>query len=141
MKIKFKKLDKNAKIPHKAHTTDAGFDLVCTSKEYDTVNNVLVFGTGLAIQLPDNHVGFLVPRSSVFKTGLSLANSCGILDAGYSGEIKFNFICNDRLRKNYEIGDRIGQLIIMPYPQVEFEQVDELEETERGSGGFGSSGR
>ena len=138
-KIKFKKLNPNAVIPTRAKPGDAGADLVAISKEWDEVNQVLTFDTGIAVQIPIGSVGLLVPRSSVYKTGLTLCNTCGILDEGYRGSIQFKFYPGDRPKKNYEIGDRIGQLVIVPYINYPFIEVEELDETERGSGGFGST--
>lgn len=139
MKVKFKKLNKNAVTPFRAHPNDAGLDLTSTSKEYCSDTNTLTFGTSLAIQLPKGYVGLLVPRSSVYKTGLSLSNCCGILDADYSGEIKFKYYIDSRPKKNYEIGDRIGQLIVIKLDQYDLEEVERLDDTERGEGSFGSS--
>lgn len=143
MKVKIKKLHPDAVIPKYAHPgEDAGVDLTAISREYDEENEVYSYKTGLAIQVPKGHVGLIFPRSSIYKSDLSLSNAVGVIDSGYTGEISFKF----KMTKDapvitaYSVGDRIGQLIIMPYPQVEFEEVDELDETERGSSGFGSSG-
>ena len=151
MEVKIKKLNPNAVFPRKAHPTDAGFDLVAVSKEYDDDNNV-VYGAGLAFEIPVGYVGLLFPRSSNAKKDLMLSNSVGCIDAGYRGEVTFKFkrlFCElwekDEFHglaedKQYDIGDRIGQLIIMPIPDIEFVEADELSETDRGEGGFGSSG-
>jgi dUTP pyrophosphatase len=141
MELKVKLLNDSAKLPAYAKPGDFGLDLTATSKEYDSVNDVLIFGTGLSVEIPVGHVGFIFPRSSVYKTGLSLANSVGCIDAGFRGEIKVLFYTGNRPKKNYEVGDRIAQLAIIPFPYVNIKQVDELSETERGSGGFGSSGK
>jgi dUTP pyrophosphatase len=141
MKIKFKKLNPNASVPTKAHEHDAGFDLTCVSKGLE--GKSFVYGTGLAIQIPEGHVGLVFPRSSISKKDLILSNSVGVIDCGYIGEIMFKFkrtLVGDSLANIYEIGDRIGQLIIMPIPSIEFEEVSELEQTERGQGGYGSTG-
>ena len=116
-------------------------DLVATSKFYDDFDNVC-YGTGLAIEIPEGHVGLLFPRSSISKTDLTLRNSVGIIDSGYRGEITFKF--NNILMSScepYNVKERIGQLIIMPYPIIEFEEVEELSTTERGEGGYGSTGK
>lgn len=139
MKVKIKRLSENAVIPTYAKDGDAGMDLVATSKEYDKNGNV-VFGTSLAFEIPKGYVGLLFPRSSNAKMDLLLSNSVGVLDSGYRGEVLFKFKITLRDAYMYEIGDRIGQLIIMPYPTIEFEEVEELSETERGSGGYGSTG-
>ena len=140
MKIKIKKLHKNAIIPTCAKNGDAGMDLVATSESYDEFGNI-VYGTGLSFEIPKGYVGLLFPRSSNSKKDLILSNSVGVLDSGYRGEVmfKFKFSNCDYSENTYEIGDRIGQLIILPYPQIKFEEVEDLSKTERGYGGFGST--
>ena len=146
MKVKIKKLHSDAVIPKYAKVGDSGMDIVAMSKEYDEHGNV-VYGTGLAFEIPENHFGLLCPRSSLSKYCLRLSNNLGILDSSYRGEVLFKFkpsggsIVDESSSGQYNIGDRIGQIIILPYPQIEFEVVEELSETERGQGGFGSSGR
>ena len=140
-KVKIKRLHKDAVIPSYSRQGDAGMDLVATSKFYDDFDNVC-YGTGLAIEIPEGHVGLLFPRSSISKTDLTLRNSVGIIDSGYRGEITFKF--NNILMSScepYNVKERIGQLIIMPYPTIKFEEVEELSTTERGEQGFGSSGK
>ena len=151
MKVKIKKLGKDAIIPRYAKDQDAGLDLVATSKTYDENGNV-VYGTDLAFEIPKGYVGLLFPRSSNAKKDLLLSNSVGVIDSGYRGEVMMKFKNSmgfvEKTNKGkifhhletYKIGDRIGQLIIIPYPTIEFEEVEELSETERGSGGFGSTG-
>lgn len=90
MKIKIKKLSSDAVMPTKAHPTDAGFDLVATSRNIDDYGN-LVYGTGLAFEIPEGYVGFLFPRSSISKKNLILTNSVGVLDCHYPGEVTFKF--------------------------------------------------
>jgi dUTP pyrophosphatase len=139
MKVKIKKLDENAVIPEYAKDGDAGMDLTCVKVE-NKVDKV-VYSTGLAMEIPEGHVGLLFPRSSIHKKALTLANSVGVIDSGYRGEIKFIFRAAIAQEfSQYEPGDRVGQIIIMPYPKIEFEEVEELDETERGDGGFGSTG-
>jgi dUTP pyrophosphatase len=140
-KVKIKRLHKDAVIPSYSRQGDAGMDLVATSKFYDDFDNVC-YGTGLAIEIPEGHVGLLFPRSSISKTDLTLRNSVGIIDSSYRGEIvlKFNNILMSSCEP-YNVKERIGQLIIMPYPTIEFEEVEELSTTERGAQGFGSSGK
>ena len=140
MKIRFKKLSASAVMPRKAHASDAGFDLTCT--RYEVTNGELfTYHTDIAVEIPEGHVGFLFPRSSIYKQDLLLTNSVGVIDSGYRGEVMFKFkpICHD-VKKHYQVGDRIGQLIIIPYPKVEFVEADELSDSERGEGGYGSSG-
>lgn len=167
MEIKVKKISPNAVMPKKTHKSDAGFDLTATSKEYDNDGNV-VYGTGLAFEIPEGFVGLLFPRSSNSKRHLILSNSVGILDSGYRGEVMFKFkttcqtinplkfawallfrkkrIASEVINvftngKDYDIGDRIGQMIIIPYPKIDFIETEELSETDRGCGGYGSSGK
>ena len=140
MKVKIKKLVENAVIPTYAKKGDAGMDLTATSKTYDERGNV-VYGTGIAVEIPNGYVGFVFPRSSICKTDLLLTNSVGVIDSGYRVEIMAKFSYVHMHNKKYEIGDRIAQLIIMPYPIIEFVESEELSETERGDGGYGSSGK
>jgi dUTP pyrophosphatase len=140
-KVKIKRLHKDSIIPSYSRKGDAGMDLVATSKFYDDFDNVC-YGTGLALEIPEGYVGLLFPRSSISKTDLTLRNSVGIIDSGYRGEITFKF--NNILMSScepYNVKERIGQLIIMPYPTIEFEEVEELSTTERGEGGYGSTGK
>jgi dUTP pyrophosphatase len=140
-KVKIKRLHKDAVIPSYSRQGDAGMDLVATSKFYDDFDNVC-YGTGLAIEIPEGYVGLLFPRSSISKTDLTLRNSVGIIDSSYRGEIvlKFNNILMSSCEP-YNVKERIGQLIIMPYPTIEFKEVEELSTTERGAQGFGSTGK
>lgn len=147
LKVKIKKLSENAVIPSYAHIGDGGMDLTATSIKGDEYGNY-EYGTGLAVAIPEGHIGLIFPRSSICKLTLSLSNSVGVIDHGYLGEIKFKFkptmklpINTEEVKSMYEVGDRIGQLIIVPFPKVELEEVEELSDTERGEGGFGSSGK
>lgn len=156
LKVKIKRLHKDAVIPKYAKTGDAGMDLTAISKSYDVYGNT-VYDTGLAFEIPEGYVGLLFPRSSNSKTDLRLTNSVGVLDSGYRGSVSFKFR-NDNLlilegfskndllsgaiefSEEHKIGDRIGQIIVLPYPQIEFEEVEELTKTDRGESGFGSTG-
>lgn len=149
MIVKIKKTHENAVIPQYAKKGDAGLDLTATSKHIDTDGNV-VYGTGIAVEIPQGYVGLLFPRSSNSKKMLMLTNSVGVIDSGYRGEIllKFKSItesCFSRFKggnsPEYNTGDKVGQLIILPYPQITFKEVDELSESERGTGGYGSTGK
>ena len=142
MEVKIKKLVEGAIIPKYAKIGVAGMDLTATSKWYDDDNNVC-YGTGIAMEIPKGYVGLVFPRSSNAKQDLILSNSVGVIDSGYRGEITFKFkLVDDRhLAKDYNVGDRVGQIIIMPYPKIEFVEVSELSETDRGNGGYGSSGK
>lgn len=142
MEVKIKKLVKGAVIPKYAKEGDAGMDLTATSKWYDDDNNVC-YGTGIAMEIPKGYVGLVFPRSSNAKQDLILSNSVGVIDSGYRGEITFKFklVEGRHLAKDYNIGDRVGQIIILPYPIIDFIEVEQLSETERGNGGYGSSGK
>lgn len=139
MKVRIKKLVKEAVVPKYAKPGDAGMDLTATSKFNDEFGCV-VYGTGLAFEIPTGYVGLLFPRSSNAKKDLLLSNSVGVIDSGYRGEVMFKFKTTDINGCQYEIGDRIGQIIIMPFPQIEFVEANELSTTERGEGGFGHTG-
>lgn len=139
MKVKIKKLHPDAVIPQYAKPGDAGLDLVAVTETWNKANTMVTYDTGLAIEIPDGYVGLVFPRSSISKTILSLSNSVGVIDSGYRGPIMFKFRYPEE-GPVYDTGDRVAQLIIMPYPQIEFEEVEELSSTERGEGGFGSTG-
>jgi dUTP pyrophosphatase len=139
MKVKFKKLHPAAVTPSYAKLGDAGLDI--TAVNLQDWHDQVTYMTGIAVEIPEGYVGLLFPRSSVRKYHLSLSNSVGVLDSGYRGEIQFTFNKNNGPASyKYKIGDRIGQLVIIPYPTIELEEVDQLSESERGEGGFGSSG-
>lgn len=137
--VKYVVLDNNAVEPKFARIGDAGADLTATSKEIN--GNIITYGTGIAMSIPRGHVGLLFPRSSVYKKDISMANSVGVIDSGYRGEIMLKYRFNkDTISNTYTIGDRIGQIVIVPIPEVELEKVDQLSSSERGEGGFGSTG-
>jgi dUTP pyrophosphatase len=115
--------------------------LVATSVSEDRKRNIITYGTGIAVEIPEGNVGYIFPRSSVYKHQVSLANCVGVIDSSYRGEIFLKFRIVQPHISRYTVGDKIGQLIIQPYPEIEFEEVDELNESDRGEGGFGSSGR
>lgn len=165
MKINIKKLDEKAVIPIYASEGDAGMDLIAISADFSN-EQYIEYGTGLAIEIPEGYVGLIFPRSSNSKKDLQLCNSVGIIDSGYRGEIKLRYrrIINPGDKRTfivpatfglnasdttyklmsdfaiYEIGDRVGQLMIIPYPKIHFNEVEELSKTNRGAGGFGSTG-
>lgn len=141
MIIKFKPLHPDAVAPSKAHTTDAGFDLVCTSVIEDRRHNCVSYGTGLAIEIPLGHVGLVFPRSSVYKEDIDLTNCVGVIDSGYRGEILMKYRILQPHIHRYSVGDRIGQIIILPYPDIEFVESVELSDSDRGANGYGSTGR
>lgn len=190
MRVKIKRLHPDAVIPKKAHTTDAGFDLVATSRVF-AADGTATYGTGLAVDIPQGYVGLLFPRSSIYKQDQMQTNSVGVIDAGYHGEVMVKmkptliYIDNPGIIPNqatrpdqhdgtdqtdastqmvtfhgrsedypdvpdghlpfpfraYEVGERIAQLVIIPYPDILFEETDEFPASERDKGGFGSSGK
>lgn len=150
MEVRIKKLHPNAVIPTYAKDGDAGMDLTAVTKSYDRDGNI-VYGTGLAFEIPKGYVGLVFPRSSLSRLDIALSNCVGVIDSGYRGEVTVKFkpamlfnreqrpiILNNRI---YEVGERVAQIIIIPYPQITFIEADELSETERGAGGYGSSGK
>lgn len=129
-------------IPVFAHPGDAGADLVAAESVVLPPGGRALVATGVRIALPDGYVGFVVPRSGLAtKHGITVLNAPGTVDAGYRGEIKVT-ILNTDADESYAIavGDRIAQLIVMPVPPVRFVPVSELPASERGEGGFGSTG-
>ena len=169
MLVKIKKLNNAAVLPHYATVGAAGMDITAISKTFDKDGNA-VYGTGLAFEIPEGYVGLLFPRSSVSKTGLGLTNCVGVVDSDYRGEVTLKFksllrmvkdpvivakiyasqvlttddnvaVANIWGNEDYQVGDRVAQMIIIPYPHIEWEEVTELSETKRGDGGYGHTGR
>lgn len=154
MKVNFKKLNPLASIPLRSKEGDAGYDM--TAVDIELKDNILTVHTGIAIEIPRGYAGFLFPRSSICKTDLSLTNSVGVIDSNYRGEIMCKFRINDTVIEQnndnlyiinsrnkprlYSVGDRCCQLIILPVPDITFEEQSELSSSERGTGGFGSTG-
>ena len=151
MKIKIKKLHPDAVIPSYAKAGDAGMDMIAIDSTISADGLYVEYGTGIAVEVPEGYVGLLFPRSSVSKTTMVLANHVGVVDSGYRVEIKFRFkdlnmqqdfdgswYCDETV---YEVGNKIGQLVILPYPQIELVEATELSDSDRGDGGFGSSGK
>lgn len=153
LNVKIKKLYEDSKLPLYANEGDACADLFAHSVKSAENNRdpFLEYGTGVAVKIPDGYVGLVFPRSSISKTPYILANGVGVIDSGYLGEIKLRYKIDPTLVEHaqygnvdveyYDIGDRIGQLMIIPYPKIKFEEVEELPKTDRGEGGFGSSGK
>ena len=140
VKVRFKKLHPEAIIPSYAKPGDAGMDMTAISIMDDEGFQV-TYGTGIAVEIPEGYVGLIFPRSSIRKYQIELTNSVGVIDSGYRGEIQFTFNKTAGVpSKRYAVGDRIGQLIIMPYPTVIPIESDTLSDTDRGQGGFGSTG-
>lgn len=139
--VKVKKLHSNAVLPSYSKEGDAGLDLTVT-EVLDNSRQKVKFGFGIAMEIPKGYVGLIFPRSSVHKTKLTLSNCVGVVDSGYRGEVMSIFRKIREVRDpEYKVGDRVAQIIIIPYPTINIVESEELSETERGSGGFGSSGR
>lgn len=138
--INIKKTNELAIIPKYAHSTDAGMDLVAVSM--NETDKYIEYDTGIAIEIPKGYVGLVFPRSSVSKLDLVQANSVGVIDSSYRNSIKVRF---KKLKDNgvcvYVPGERIAQLIILPYPMIGFNEVEKLSDSDRGLDGFGSTGK
>lgn len=140
--VKIQFLRHDATMPEQMHEHDAGYDLYATSVE--ETPHYIEYGTGLALAIPTGWVGLLFPRSSVSKKDLALANSVGVVDSGYRGEVRLRFKHaltppEQEGFKIYQVGERVGQLVLMQVPKVQFQMVDTLVESSRGLGGFGST--
>ena len=144
MQVRIKKLNENAVIPSYAKNGDAGMDLIATSIIGEEPFQI-TYGLGIALEIPKGFVGLVFPRSSIRKTRLQLSNSVGVIDSGYRGELQatFNKIHTtiENQKNDYKVGDRVAQIMIIPHPDIQFEEADELSDTERGEGGFGSTGK
>jgi len=139
--VKVKKLDPNAVIPSYSKVGDAGMDLTIT-KEIENTSFSVSYGFGIAMEIPKGYVGLVFPRSSVRNQDLILSNCVGVIDSGYRGEIQATFKKTNGLDSlKYNVGERGAQIIILPYPQVFMTEVPELSDSERGEGGFGSTGK
>jgi dUTP pyrophosphatase len=139
MKIQVQKLHPEAYLPEQASEGAAGFDLVAMSVDGLVMSDkyLYTYRTGLAVAIPEGYVGLLFPRSSVSKTGASLANCVGVLDPDYRGEVMLKFYHTDEAP--YPARCRVGQLVVVPAPKVEFVEVSQLDTTVRDTGGFGST--
>jgi len=139
MRIEVKKLSEEAVIPTRANSGDAGLDLTATSMTF--TEDYIEYGTGLAFEIPEGYVGLIFARSSISKMAHSVANAVGVIDACYRGEVKIRMrYKKDRALEWYKVGDRVAQLVVMPCWPGNLVEVNELSKTDRGSGGFGSSG-
>ncbi len=175
MNLKVKLLYPDSKLPTRAHPTDAGLDLYCHRRESPkgVIHSAQQFYyTGIAVEIPEGHVGLIFPRSSISNTNHRLVNAVGVIDHGYDGEVQLRFdespasaltvvqaligmaggeVDPERIARartnhteiinaEYQVGDRIGQLVIVPCLVLDVEEVKELSESVRGRGGFGSTG-
>lgn len=140
LKVKVKKLDTNAVIPTYSKDGDAGMDLTIT-REIENTSFSVSYGFGIAMEIPKGYVGLVFPRSSVRNQDLILSNCVGVIDSGYRGELQATFKKTNGLDSlKYKVGERGAQIVILPYPKVSMVESEELSDTERGSGGFGSTG-
>ncbi len=138
--VKVKKLDPNAVIPTYSKDGDAGMDLTITDIKENTTFSIS-YGFGIAMEIPKGYVGLVFPRSSVRNQDLILSNCVGVIDSGYRGELQATFKKTQGLDSiSYNVGERGAQIVILPYPQIRMIESNELSNTERGEGGFGSTG-
>jgi len=147
VEVKIKKLHPNAQIPKYSREGDAGLDLTAVTINYiedqDGRLDILEIGTGLAVEIPFGYVGLIYPRSSIFKFDLMLVNSVGVIDSNYRGELILKYKISDRQKREWLLfgeGDRVAQIVIIPYPQINFVETKDLSDSNRGAHGFGSSG-
>ena len=140
LEVKFKKLVEHALTPEYCTEGSAGMDLTAIDHYYDHDHHFDEYGTGLAIEIPPGYVGLIFPRSSISRKSQMLANCVGVLDSDYRGEIKFRFKRLEDALPEYVVGERVGQLIIMPYPEVQLVEATELDISLRSTNGFGSTG-
>ena len=141
MKIKIKKLDPKAVIPTRGSDAAAGVDLHAPKALVIHPNSNGVVNTGLAVEIPDGYFGAIFARSGMAtRKGLRPANCVGVIDSDYRGEIKVVLHNDSDIIRPVQEGDRVAQLVILPYEPIEFDEVDELNDTDRGIGGFGSTG-
>ena len=143
MKIKIKKLNENAKMPQYGTAYSAGADLYSVEDKTVIMPHKTVFiGTGLAMEIPQGYVGLIFARSGLAcKRSLAPANKVGVIDSDYRGEIKVALHNHSDEEQIIEKGERVAQISIIPYLAVQYEESAELDDTERGQGGFGSTGK
>jgi len=139
MKLFVKKLNSEAVIPTRAHTDDAGSDLYVNGKQIITAHTTMAVGTGISMEIPNGFVGLIWDKSSVGAKGLKTLG--GVIDSGYRGEVKVvvHNLTNDDIV--FEHGQKLAQILIQKVELLDIEEVEELSETKRGEGGFGSTGR
>lgn len=143
MRLPFARLSEAARPPERAHADDAGYDLRAAEAATLAPGERASVGTGIAIAIPDGHAGLVLPRSGLAaRHGIALVNAPGLIDAGYRGEVRVLLLNTDR-QATFEVaaGDRIAQLVVVRHESPEIVELDSLEATARGDGGFGSTGR
>jgi dUTP pyrophosphatase len=144
MNIEIKRLTETARIPERGSSLAAGYDLFADIAEDITIapHTTVMIGTGVAVAIPEGYFGGIFARSGLSaKEGLRPANCTGVVDADYRGEIKVALHNDGNNAKIVESGQKIAQMVVLPFLNVTFEEVSQLDETERGSGGFGSTGK
>jgi dUTP diphosphatase len=143
MELKIKRLTDKAVLPIRAHKSDAGLDLTAvdiTLESNECGQTVVVYHSGLAVEIPEGHVGLLFPRSSIANKSMFMTNGVGVIDAGYRGEIMAKMhITTDGKPAIHQLGERFAQLVVMPIPEITVVEATELSNTDRGNGGYGSS--
>lgn len=139
--LKVKLEHPESKMPTRATDGSAGWDLYAVSETLNGKDRYIEYSIGLSMSIPVGHVGLIFPRSSISKTDVTLANSVGVIDSDYRGIVtaRFKSLIPAGARK-YTVGDRVAQLIVIKLPDIELEQTDTLDDTTRGTGGFGSTG-
>ena len=141
MKIPLIKLDPELPTPRRAHPGDAGVDLYAREATTLAPGAWAAIGTGVAVEIPEGHVGLVAPRSGLaVRHGISIVNGPGVIDSGYRGEIKAVLVNHGREPVGFDRGERIAQLLVIPVTAFEFEEVENLGESTRGHAGFGSTG-
>jgi dUTP pyrophosphatase len=141
--VRFRRLSDSARPPTRAHDGDAGYDLHAAEAAALEPGERASVGTGIAVAIPEGHAGLVLPRSGLAaRHGISVVNAPGLIDAGYRGELRVLLLNTDRER-SFEVvaGDRIAQLLVVRVEGPQLEEASELDETGRGGGGFGSTGR
>lgn len=142
MNVSFQRLDSELPPPHQAHPGDAGWDLVARNDCELSPGERIAVPTGLAVAIPEGHAGLVLARSGhARRHGIGVVNGPGLIDAGYRGEISVLLINHGHEAVTFHRGERIAQLVIVAVPGIEWEEVERLDDTARGEGGFGSSGR
>lgn len=140
--MKIKRLNENAIIPTRGSSAAAGYDLYTTDETMIAPGQTVLVGTGLAMEIPEGYFGAVFARSGLAtKEGLRPANCVGVIDADYRGELKVPLHNDSDVERPVTAGERIAQLVIMPFLAVDFEKTDELSDTARSTGGFGSTGK
>lgn len=143
MSLRFTRLSEQATAPTRAYDGDAGYDLYAAEAAHLEPGERASVGTGIALAIPDGHAGLVLPRSGLAaRHGIALVNAPGLIDAGYRGEVRVLLLNTDRTEPfEIGVGERVAQLVLVQFAGEEIEEVDSLDETVRGAGGFGSSGR